>query len=320
MDATSDQGQGAPSTASELEKLISIIAVECGILLKDGCAGFAPEAAIDSLRIAEEKGYAEAVWPWRRLMSECLNYLLIHSLMLESLLRQHSGEPTNFVRACWSLSTKAASDAQCVLHLCDQGFVPQASIIARSCIESIEALAAFTLDRSAADAFVSAQTPEEANHAWYVLIRKNARRSINSAFAEIVEIDQDTTEWRHHNRRLLGAMTHPSYMAPLLNIFSVWQDGNEGHPILPARTKACVQIFQAIADTCFEYSSILQLTARGNPDEIDNIIPTYKNVGFFKEDWLDSYASRGHKFFQRLWLFFLTNQESKPFSLWREQE
>lgn len=320
MDGTGDQKQRAPLTADELEERISTLAVECGIVLKDGYAGFAPEEPPDSQDIAAEKGYADAVWPWRRLMSECLSYLAIQSLMLENLLRHQPGEPSNFMRASWSLSTKAASDARCILHLCDLGYVTQASIIARSCIETIEALAAFCLDRNSADAFVSAQTPDQANHAWYILVRKNARRTIDTAFAEIVESDPETLAWRRHNRRVLGAMTHPSYMAPLLNVFSVWQDGSDGHPMLPAKTMNCVTIFQAIADTCFEHASVLLMIAGRDRDKIDVLPRSYENVGFFEEDWLDSYASLGPKYLQRLWLFFLAHQESEPFSLWRSQE
>jgi hypothetical protein len=312
-----DWMQLTPLTAEELEERISALAVECGIVLKEGRAGFAPDAAPDLPDIVEEKDYSEAVWPWRRLMCECANYLLLQSLMFQNLLRNHPGEPTNFLRACWSLSTKAASDARCTLHLCDYGYVSQASMVARSCIESIEALAAFSLDRDSADTFVSAETPDQANHAWYIAIRKNARRTIDTAFAEIIELDEETIAWRRNNRRVLGAMTHPSFMAPLLNIFSVWQDGKEGHPVLPAKTTGCVPLFQAVADTCFEYASVLLLTARGNPDDIDVDTPAHENVGFFEEDWLDSYASRGHKFFQRLWVFFLKHQESEPFSRWR---
>jgi hypothetical protein len=320
MDAIDDQRQVPPATLGALEERISAIAVECGIILNDGFAGFEAEAPPDLQHVAEERDYAEAVWPWRRLMAECVNYLSIQSLTFESLLRREAGGYSNFVRASWSLSTKAASDARCVLHLCDHGFVAQASIVARSCIEAIETLAAFTLERDSADSFVAAQTPEEANHAWFALIRKKARRAMDDAFADIVEMDQATVEWRTHNHRLFGALTHPSYLAPMLNMFSDWKDGVDAHPIFPARTVNCIKAFQAIAEACFEYASLLLLTADKARDtdgsDAAAAATPHENVGFFEEDWLDSYASRGHKFFQRLWIFFLQHQEQSPFSLW----
>jgi hypothetical protein len=322
MTGVESQRQDVPATESSLEERIAVIAVECGIILKDGCPGFAPEPALAaSQHVAEEKGYAEAVWPWRRLMAECINYLTIQSLTFEMVLRREDVNTTNFLRAAWLLSTKAASDARCALHLCDHGFAAQAAIVARSCIETIEALAAFVLDPDSADAFVSSQTLDEANHTWFALIRNKARRAMDDAFAKFVTMDQKTEEWRQHNRRLQGALTHPSYLAPMLNLFSKWEEGRTAHPTLPARTMDCVQVSQAIASSCFEYASLVLFHLAGSPVRGEEAQPTplHKNVGFFEEDWLDSYASRGHKFLQRLWSFYLQYQDSPPFSLWRDE-
>jgi hypothetical protein len=133
-------------------------------------------------------------------------------------------------------------------------------------------------------------------------------------------MDQETAEWRHHNRRLLSGLTHPSYLAPMLNLFADWEEGEEGHPLLPARSLNCVKLFQAVADSCFEYASLLLLTVNGRRDTngtdvVSKALP-YENVGFFEDDWLDSYASRGHKFFQRLLILFLQHEGYPPFSLW----
>jgi hypothetical protein len=311
-----------PSNEAELEEQISAIAVGCGIVLNDGYAGFAPEAASTALySIAEERGYADCVWPWRRLMTECVNYLAIQSLAFEMALRRDEPTPNDFIRAAWSLSTKATSEARCVLHLCDHGFPGQAAIVARSCIETIEALAAFLLDPESTSAFVASKTPDEANRTWFELIRKKARRAIDDAFAEIVELDERTKDWRQHNLRLHGALTHPSYMAPMLNLFLDWEDGREGHPTLPARTMNCVQVWQAIVAACFEYASLVLLRVAGPVDAVSAEPPmAYENVGFFEEAWLDSYAGRGHKFFQKLWIFFVERQYSPPFSTWRGEQ
>lgn len=253
-------------------------------------------------------------------MAECVNYLIIQSLKHEGLLGKSKGEAGDFQRAAWSLSTKAASDALCVLQLCDRGFVPQATIVARSCVEAIEVLAAFTVKRDYAVSFVAARTPDEANQNWYRVLRK-ARATMDAAFADYVEIDEDTQGWRNDNRRFLGAHSHPSFVVPLLNSYSTWETEEFAHPLLPARTRTCVRVFQPIADACFEYASLLMHATDGQRAAADQRyeLPTnpYANCGFFEEDWLDSYAAYGHRFIQLLWIIYIANQNDPPFCLWQ---
>lgn len=308
-----------PSTPRQLERLIARLAVENGIVLNYGRAGLKTPKAPRIPDVPQEKGYAEGTWPWRRLMEECINYLTILSLTCEAVLVK-SEKDNNYLRAAWSLSTKAASDALCVLQLCDRGFVPQASMVARSCIEAIEVLSAFTIKRDDADPFVAAQTPQDANLNWH-RVQKKARRKMDAAFAEFVEIDKETLDWREENRRFLGAHIHPSFVAPMLNIHSKWENNAPAHPLMPARTKTCVRVFQPIADACFEFSALLQLSTRGRRGGIGKQdgppIQGYENRGFFTENWLDSYATFGHQFIQQLWLMYIWHQKDPPFCDWR---
>lgn len=86
----------------------------------------------------------------------------------------------------------------------------------------------------------------------------------------------------------------------------------------------CVSLFETVADVCFEYASVVLLSIHGvrdtGRDDLEVVATPYENAGFFDEAWIDSYASRGHKFFQRVWLFYLQHQDGLPFSLWRAGE
>ncbi|MDX2236031.1 MAG: hypothetical protein NW203_00565 [Hyphomonadaceae bacterium] len=307
-----------------LEKSIAKLATDSGIVLnKDGYAGWGPTLGDEPEvpeHVGEEKGYLLAVWPWRRLMVECINYLSINALAFQQLVRNEKFQQDLF-RALCSQHVKAASDAICVLHMADHGYVAQSAVIAQSCKESMEACALFMLDPSAADVFVGAETLDEANDVWFSTIRK-ARKAVDKALTNLAPRDVDTADWMHHKNRLFGALKHPSHIGPMLNAYVEWEDGRTARPMLPARTLDCVTVFQTIAATCFELASIVLLAAHGRRDDTSPATATedrpYEIAGFFEEDWLDSYASRGHKFMQNLWCFYIERQEEQPFVAWRQ--
>lgn len=301
------------------------IAETLGISLNDGELPFGNLLDVNSVKVAEDSSYQTAMQPWLPLGEECLRYLTVMSILFQKGIEKHN---TDFVRAQWSLVSRACQDCRAILKLIDDGFTLQADTLLASYLETLEFAAALFIDSELAGQFVSAETPEESNAFWFRYIAKSkARNKIDALMKEFFvaashDLDRDEYEqWRSEHRRILGSSKHPNYVSVFVPLFENFPEDSPPFLQMPARRSYSVKTIQALADACVEYANvILLLFARKSEDsDQDFAIDAQEIEGLiFEEEWLNSYATRGHKFMQTVWIYYLEQQDLPPFNIWRD--
>ncbi|MEM6412048.1 MAG: hypothetical protein AAF683_10985 [Pseudomonadota bacterium] len=306
-------------TAEErLKEQIKGIAEDCLIVLQDGNLPFEPlYEQQTSQNIPEEEGYQKAIWHWRLLLDECLRYLTVVSLKYESLIRgKHN---TSLTKGQFSLLTRATLDCRGIITLLDQGLELQAATIMVSATEVLELAAAGMIDRELMEEFVQSQSPEEAKTFWHRNIsRSKARKKIDKFMGLELGADalDDYVLWRNRGRQKYGAIKHVSFVPALLPLFG----GFEHEPflglMLPYKSLQSIEIIQLFADGCSELALATMLSLLDGSSISGQQVEREDEgkYGFFDELWLDSYAAKGHEFIQKLWSYYILNQDNEPFS------
>ncbi len=262
--------------------------------------------------------------PWRRLAIECVNYLSILSFTSTEVLSdfpEGKNEITRrFLQSQFSLTSRASLDIRSIIDLIDNGYGTQADIISSSTAEVLELAAAIWIDREIAVPFYEADTHDKANKFWHAYLSKGKVRKIIEKFLleEVPNLEDSRPEhmaWKSQTGRYLGATKHPSYFTPFLHIFSEIEEDVPYHPIEPILSPSSVATYQHIADHCVELANVILLSVVRRSSR-----PNSRKRRFFEDEALNSYAERGHKFMQKLWIYYLENQDRHPFSLWRDLE
>lgn len=303
----------------ELKAKILEIATSALIELNDGKLAFDP-IYDNEYEAIEESGYREAIWPWRLLAFECLRYLTVTSLSFEFMLRKRIDD---IYRGQFALTVRACQDCQAIIALIDRGHTLQAETLLATTLETLEFACAGVIEPSLMAEFVAAQEPEKANAFWHSKIaRSKARKKVDKLFDNFLEGTYSAgeyREWRTEALRKIGAVKHPSYAPTVLPAHENFPDDAVFALQLPIRRKQSVNTIQLLADACVEYASTVLLTfaPRPKPGDEKRSPKAKQGFGLFDELWLDSYAARGHKFMQLLWIYFLENQDQPPFVNWR---
>lgn len=303
----------------ELEVAILQLAKSVGVIPHNKVVGFEWEQPEPKPQVIQEKGFTSAIWPWRRLAIECLNYSTV--LSLASL--QVTSHTTNvFAKAQYSLLTKVSLDIQAILQLIALGFPQHANIVLSSTIESLELAAGIWIEPGLAENFIAVETPDEANHFWHKFVAKNkTRRLIDDQVEKLIgknDIDACAySEWRTENMQFFGATRHASYMTPFLSIYSKTENDVGYLPGQPICSLTSVRTVQALASSTVDLASAIGISTKSRKglERSQRDLPKR----FFEEDFLNSYAGKGHMFIQKLWIYYLERQDLPPFSLWREK-
>ena len=318
-----------PENAIErLNSDIKAIATDCGIELLEDELPFDPIYPYPNDDILSDPDYQLAIQPWMELAKECLRFLIVNSLAFEQLIHKRHGD---FIKAQFSLMLRAAQDYRSIIDLIESGHSLQADVVLVSMIETLEFASAVVIDPELAIGFVAADTPEDANKFWHQYISKSkARKKIDGMmelFLKPHKGEKGIVEhyaWKSEALKVLGATKHPNFVAPLIPLYESADREAPAMLQIPKRRTYSVKTIQLAADACVEYANVVLLKfAPKNPSEDnDGKEPDDENepAGFFDERWLDSYASRGHKFLQLVWLYFLNHQDEHPFNLWQQTE
>lgn len=268
-----------------------------------------------------EPGYNEAVWPWWRLATECLNYLTVTSQGFFRAIRNDKG--SDILRAQWALVARAAKDASAILMLIEKGYSQQADVVLSSMIETLEFASALIIDPALSAEFIATDSPDASNEFWHRHIsRGRSRKKIEELYTQKLEdasgLGLQHAEWRSYGRKILGALKHPTYVAIVREIAG--QPSEAAYlPGLPFQMLADVRILQMLADICAEYASVTLLKFTARPSGKFQGATKAAQGGWFEETELDSYATAGHGYILALWIYYLEKQDSEPFSLWLGQ-